>query len=58
MNINLNKYLQEVFRKEVKGPVQSNNPMGNVQSQKPLNDQHQNHFLIDKKYSLRLDEII
>ncbi|QWE08031.1 hypothetical protein [Polynucleobacter ibericus] len=58
MTSNLNKYLYEVFRKEVKDPLQSNLKEQQFQYQNNLRDQRKNHFVLDNKYSLRLDEII
>jgi len=58
MNSNLNKYLYEVFRKEVKDPFQSQSEEKQSEHQSHLHDQRKNHFLLDSKYALRLDEII
>jgi hypothetical protein len=58
MSTNLNKYLHEVFRKEVKDLLPSNSKSKKLQYQNNLDDQRKNHFVLDNKYSLRLDEII
>jgi Tfp pilus assembly protein PilP len=58
MNTNLNKYLNEVFRKEVKDPIQSHSEIKEMKHQHYLHDQRKNHFVLDSKYALRLDEII
>ena len=58
MTSNLNKYLYEVFRKEVKDPLQPNLKEQQFQYQNNLGDQRKKHFVLDSKYSLRLDEII
>jgi len=58
MNSNLNKYLYEVFRKEVKDPFQSHSEEKQSDNQAHLHDQHKKHFVLDSKYALRLDEII
>lgn len=57
MDTNLTKYLSDVFRKE----VQNNSayePKQNDATLRYLNDRKLNHFLVDGKYTLRLDEII
>lgn len=58
MNTNLNKYLYEVFRKEVKDPLHSNSDAKQFEYKNNLHDQRKNHFVLDSKYALRLDEII
>lgn len=57
MNANLTKYLSDVFRKEVKNnsALESRENDANLRY---LNDRKLNHFLVDGKYTLRLDEII
>lgn len=57
MSTNLTQYLSEVFRKEVKNNCELE-PKENVDSLRYLNDRKLNHFLVDGKYTLRLDEII
>jgi hypothetical protein len=58
MNSNLNKYLNEVFRKEVKDPFPSSTMENKFEYKNHLNDQRKIRFVLDNKYSLRLDEII
>lgn len=58
MQSNLNKYLNEVFRKEVKDPLNSTAAEIKFEYKNNLNDRQNNHFVLDNKYSLRLDEII
>ena len=58
MNTNLNKYLHQVFRKEVNDPLQSHSEIKESKYQHYLHDQRKNHFVFDSKYALRLDEII
>jgi hypothetical protein len=58
MNKNLTKYLSDVFRNEVQSkdmrePVESTTQAGHH-----LVDRNMNHFIVDKRCSLRLDEII
>ena len=57
MNTNFTKYLSDVFRNEVKNKtaIESNECKS---SSPPLKDSKLNHFLLDRKYALRLDEII
>ena len=57
MNTNLTKYLSDVFRNEVKNKtaIESNECKS---GSPPLKDSKLNHFLLDRKYALRLDEII
>lgn len=57
MNANLTKYLSGVLRNEVqnKTVTESN---GQEPSVPNLNDARVDQFLLDRKYSLRLDEII
>jgi hypothetical protein len=58
MSSNLNKYLNEVFRKEVKDPLQSNAETKLMKDKNHLHDERKNHFVLDGKYALRLDELI
>jgi hypothetical protein len=57
MNTNLTKYLSGVLRNEVQ-----NKTVTESNEQEPrmpnLNDARVDQFLLDRKYSLRLDEII
>ncbi|MBU3557227.1 hypothetical protein ICN18_06245 [Polynucleobacter sp. Ross1-W9] len=57
MNTNLTKYLSDVFRNEVKDKtaIESKELKSSIA---PLKDSKLNHFLLDRKYALRLDEII
>lgn len=57
MNHQLTKYLSDVFRNE----VQEKSFMGSKEHESKvdsLRDPKLNHFLLDRKYSLRFDEII
>jgi hypothetical protein len=57
MTQNLNKYLSEVFRK-VTTDTKQLNPQGQTSVLlRPVNDLSSNQFILDKKYSLNLDEI-
>jgi len=61
MNADLNKYLADVFRNEVKSVASSESQ----EPSKPTSEGSIDHrlnpinpFVVDRKYSLRLDEII
>ncbi|WP_281776228.1 hypothetical protein [Polynucleobacter sp. KF022] len=57
MNHQLTKYLSDVFRNE----VQEKSSMGSKEHESKdtsIRDPKINHFLLDRKYTLRLDEII
>jgi hypothetical protein len=58
MNTSLTKYLSGVLRNEVEytGAVESKE--SNLQSSAYLLDRNINQFIVDKKFSLRLDEVI
>jgi hypothetical protein len=61
MNANLNKYLSDVLRNEVNSEVASeakepSKPPGEGSIDRNINPI--NPFVVDRKYSLRLDEII
>jgi hypothetical protein len=61
MNANLNKYLSDVLRNEVNSEVASEakepiKPPGEGSIDRNINPI--NPFVVDRKYSLRLDEII
>jgi hypothetical protein len=58
MNTNLTKYLSDVLRNEV--PYSTNLVSGNkeIQVVRDLVDQKIDQFVTDKRFSLRLDEII
>jgi hypothetical protein len=58
MESNLNKYLAEVFRNEVRKAYQSTPLKENLQQTAMLDDHNAQQFLVDNKYSLRFDEII
>ncbi len=57
MNSNLNKYLSDVFRNEVKEKTMLEIKQ-NKNNVSHFKDQKLNQFLVDGKYTLRLDEII
>ena len=57
MNHKLTKYLSDVFRNE----VQEKSFVGSKEHESKgtsLRDPKINHFVLDRKYTLRLDEII
>lgn len=57
MNENLTKYLSDVFRNEVQSTAsESNNNHAKVSGH--LVDKNTNQFILDRRFSLRLDEII
>ncbi len=58
MNANLNKYLYEVFRKEVKDAPQFSTKPKQFQHQFSSVEQRKSYFLIDNQYASKLDEII
>jgi len=58
MSSDLNKYLNEVFRKEVRDPLQSNAETKLLKDKNHLHDERKNHFVLDGKYALGIDEII
>lgn len=57
MNANLTKYLTEVFRNEVEEKSTLKSAIHETTTPH-LNDRKLNQFLIDGKYTQRLDEII
>ena len=58
MSENLKKYLSDVFRKDIKeNPVFNSKDRVNRNSAH-LTDRNMQKFVLDRKYSLRLDEII
>ena len=57
MNATLTKYLSDVLRNEVQEKAESGS-RGHESKIPAPNDSRVNHFLIDRKYALRLDEII
>jgi len=58
MNANLTKYLSHVLRNEVEHTVAIDPKESNLQSRTYLSDRKINQFVIDKRFSLRLDEIV
>jgi hypothetical protein len=58
MNENLTKYLSDVFRNEVNGNLTRESMRDDKQAGRELVDRNVNQFLLDKRFSLRLDEII
>jgi len=58
MDHDINQYLAKVFRNESYDAKSSVNSQPNESSQKVVEDQIARKFLIEKKYSLGLDEII
>jgi hypothetical protein len=58
MNKNLTKYLSDVFRNEVQSKDIKEPQESNTQASYHLVDRNINHFIVDKKCSLRFDEII
>jgi hypothetical protein len=57
MNATLTKYLSDVLRNEVQDTTASESKRN--ESRIPtLNDSKVSQFLIDRKYALRLDEVI
>ena len=57
MNANLTKYLSDVFRNDVKENTQLENKQAETEMAY-LNDRKNNPFVVDGKYTFRLDEII
>jgi hypothetical protein len=58
MNKNLTKYLFDLFRNEVPSKDIRETLESNIQASHHLVDRNINQFIVDKKFSLRLDEII
>jgi len=58
MNANLTKYLSDVFRNEVQGNTTPESQESNPQLPPHLLDSNMKQFVLDKRFSLRLDEII
>ena len=58
MNANLTKYLSDVFRNEVNGDPMLESQKNNQQVAPPSLDKNTKQFLLDKRFSLRLDEMI
>jgi hypothetical protein len=58
MNKNLTKYLSDVFRNEAQSKDIRELLEINIQARQHLVDRIINQFIVDKKFSSRLDEII
>lgn len=58
MNPELTKYLTDVLRNDIRGTDALESKKNNFQSDAYLVDRNIDQFIFDKKYSLRLDEII
>jgi len=58
MNANLTKYLSDVFRNEVEINATPESHQHSQQAATHLRDQNTKQFVLDKRFSLRLDEII
>jgi len=58
MNTDLTKYLSDVFRNEVQGSADLKLMNNEMQAGKDLVDPKIDQFVLDKRFSLRLDEII
>jgi hypothetical protein len=58
MNANLTKYLSDVFRNEVEIDATSESQKHSQKAASHLRDQNTKQFILDKRFSLRLDEII
>ena len=57
MKTNLTQYLSDVFRNEVQSKANLSSEDSNTQKNDPLVDRNINQFIVDKSFSLRLDEI-
>jgi hypothetical protein len=58
MNVNLSKYLSDVLRNEVQSYPTQASPEFNIPASDRLTDPKINQFIVDKRFSLRLDEIV
>jgi hypothetical protein len=58
MNANLTKYLSDVFRNEVQHDTVTETKESSLQGGPYLLDRNTKQFIVDEKFSLRLDEII
>ena len=58
MNANLTKYLSDVFRNEVEHDATLEPKEGSLQRGSYLLDRNINQFVVDKRFSLHLDEIV
>jgi hypothetical protein len=58
MNANLTKYLSDVFRNEVQRNAAIELKEGNLKASPDLLDRNMKQFVVDKRFSLRLDELV
>ena len=58
MSENLNKYLSDVFRRDIKSNADSDALEKRDHNTAHLTDRNRQQFILDRKFSLRLDEII
>ena len=58
MNTDLTKYLSDVFRNEVRGSASLKSNTNEMQASRDSVDPKIDQFVLDKRFSLRLDEII
>jgi hypothetical protein len=58
MSENLNKYLSDVFRRDNKSITDSDSLEKRDHNTAHLTDLDRQQFILDRKFSLRLDEII
>ena len=58
MNANLTKYLSDVFRNEVEHDTNLEPKESALQRGSYLLDRNINQFVVDKRFSLHLDEIV
>ena len=58
MNATLTKYLSGVLRNEVERSVDLETKESNLQVKPYLLDRNINQFVVDKRFSLRLDDVI
>lgn len=58
MNANLTKYLSDVFRNEVECNAAIELKLSNLQASPHLLDRNMKQFVVDKQFSLGLDEVM
>jgi hypothetical protein len=58
MNAKLTKYLSDVFRNEPSSKLKEDSKESTIEIRRHQEDRKLNQFIVDRKYSLRLDEII
>ena len=58
MSENLKKYLSDVFRNDVKSNADSTSQEKSQHNLTHLADRNMQKFVLDRRYTLRLDEII